>query len=80
MDPFMLEFPVKGDSREIMTPNTPGQEFCYLLEGSLRVELGEHKYELNQGDSFYFISNQAHLFTNTSNGKARMIWVVHQES
>ncbi|MFC2087405.1 helix-turn-helix domain-containing protein [Bacteroidota bacterium] len=78
MEPFMLQFKEKSDSREIMTTNNPGQEFCFVLEGKIQVELGGKVYELNQGDSFYFISNQNHLFTNMNNRKSSMIWVVNQ--
>ena len=80
MDPFIINFDIKGNSKEIMTPNNPRQEFCYVLNGSFDVVLNEKTYRLNQGDSFYFISNQKHLFTNVSNVKAQLLWVVNQSS
>ncbi len=78
MDPFLIHFEKKADSREIMTPNNPGQEFCYVTEGKIKVELGTKQYELNVGDSFYFISNQNHLFSNIDEGSSKMLWIVNQ--
>jgi XRE family transcriptional regulator, regulator of sulfur utilization len=78
MDPFIINFEAKGNSKEIMTPTNPRQEFCFVLSGAFDVDLNGKKYRINQGDSFYFISNQKHLFTNVSNEKAQLLWVVNQ--
>lgn len=77
MDPFLLEFPSGADSKDIMTPKNPRQEFCQVLAGSFRVEYGDQAYQLNTGDSFYFISDQEHLFTNTDDQPAQLLWVVN---
>lgn len=78
MDPFIIEFEKKGNSKEIMTPKNPRQEFCFVLKGRFEVQLGEQKYTLNQGDSFYFYSNKNYLFTNISDENAQLLWVVNQ--
>lgn len=78
MDPFVLEFPKGGDSTDIMTPNNPRQEFCLVLNGKFEVDLNGKKYTLNQGDSFYFISNQPHMFRNLSKETSELLWVVNQ--
>ena len=80
MDPFLLKFKQKADSSEIMTTNTPGQEFCYVLKGKFEVVIGASKYEIKEGDSFYITSNQNHLFTNANDGESHLIWVVNQNS
>jgi transcriptional regulator with XRE-family HTH domain len=80
MDPFIIEFKEKGNSKEIMTPKNPRQEFCFVLKGSFKVQLGEEMYTLNQGDSFYFYSNQHYLFTNISEEQAQLLWVVNQQN
>ncbi|MGE4287160.1 MAG: helix-turn-helix domain-containing protein [Salinivirgaceae bacterium] len=80
MDPFLLHFEKKGDSGEIMTPQNPRQEFLFVLKGKFRVSLSQQTYELNEGDSFYFISNQPHLFANTNNGPSELLWVVNQSN
>lgn len=77
MDPFLLEFKPNGNSKGIMTPRNPNQEFCFVLKGSFKVQLGKNSFYLSQGDSFYFISNQEHLFENISNDIGQMLWVVN---
>lgn len=37
-----------------------GQEFDYILEGSLRVRVDTHEYILNPGDSVYYDSSHGH--------------------
>ncbi len=37
-----------------------GQEFDYIVEGSLKVQVGEHVEILNEGDSIYYASNKPH--------------------
>lgn len=80
MDPFLLHFEKKSDTSEIMTPKNPRQEFLFVLKGKFQVSLNNQSYELNEGDSFYFISNQEHLFTNTNNGPSELLWVVNQSN
>lgn len=80
MDPFLLVFEEKADSSEIMTTNTPGQEYCYVVSGKFKVMVGSQHYTLVQGDSFYFISNETHLFTNVNKGNSQLLWVVNQGS
>lgn len=80
MDPFIIDFKQKGNSKEIMTPKNPRQEFCFVLKGSFEVKLKDKKYILNAGDSFYFYSNQTHLFTNTNNENSQLLWIVNQKN
>ncbi|MCQ2538423.1 MAG: AMP-binding protein [Lachnospiraceae bacterium] len=37
-----------------------GQEFDYIIEGSMKVQVGDHVEILNEGDSIYFHSNKPH--------------------
>lgn len=37
-----------------------GQEWDYILNGSLKVVIGDHTEILNEGDSLYYNSNQPH--------------------
>jgi len=80
MDPFIIEFDKKGNSEEIMTPKNPRQEFCYVLKGEFEVSLNNKKYNLKEGDSFYFYSNHDHLFKNINNDNSQILWVVNQSN
>lgn len=78
MDPFIIDFDTQGNSKKIMTCSNPRQEFCFVLKGAFDVKLGKKQYQLKEGDSFYFYSNRDHLFSNISNEKAQLLWVVNQ--
>lgn len=78
MDTFLVEFEEGSDSQKIMTSTHPRQEFCYVLKGKFKVILNAKEYTLEEDDSFYFTSDQFHLFSNISKEKAQLIWVVNQ--
>jgi transcriptional regulator with XRE-family HTH domain len=42
----------------------PGEEFAYVLEGTLRFRIGDKVYDLNPGDSIHFESTVAHRMEN----------------
>lgn len=77
MDTFLVEFEQGSDSQKIMTSTHVRQEFCYVLKGEFKVVLNTKEYILEKGDSFYFTSDQYHLFSNISKENAQLIWVVN---
>lgn len=42
-----------------------GDEAALVLQGGCRIELGDDKYDLKEGDSIYITENTLHRFTNT---------------
>jgi transcriptional regulator with XRE-family HTH domain len=52
-----------------------GEEFCLILCGGLRFELGDYVYELAAGDSAQFDSAIPHRFVNDSGIRAEGIFV-----
>ena len=53
-----------------------GEEFIYVLTGSLEVVLeGDRFFELNAGDSFTFESNRPHSWRNLSKSETILIWI-----
>ena len=42
----------------------PGEEFVYVLEGTLRLWVGDAVYDLNSGDSIHFTSTVKHRMEN----------------
>ncbi len=58
MEPFMIELePEKGEHK---LSAHEGEEFIYVLEGTLSVDYGKDKMQLNAGDSIYFDSIVKH--------------------
>jgi DNA-binding transcriptional MerR regulator len=53
-----------------------GEEFIYMLKGSLEVWLDELEFHvLQEGDSFWFESNIGHRWFNPADKEAVLIWV-----
>ncbi len=53
-----------------------GEEFIYVLKGSLEIWLDELEgHVLQEGDSFWFESNLGHRWFNPSDKEAVLIWV-----
>ncbi len=76
IEPYIIEFKKNSDSEKIMTSNFPGQEFIFVLNGSFIAEIEDRKFDLDEGDSFYFDSKESHLFSNKSNSKAELLWII----
>ena len=53
-----------------------GQEFVYVLKGSLRIDVADATYTLQEGDSIYFESSTPHSFLNPSSHEStEALWI-----
>lgn len=55
-----------------------GQEFNYVLEGSLNLYIHDREIILNVGDSIFFDSNYEHAMKALNNKKAKFLAVITQ--
>jgi quercetin dioxygenase-like cupin family protein len=53
-----------------------GEEFAYVLSGSLLVIVAGTAYDLGSGDSIYFPATVPHAIHNNSDEPARVLWVL----
>lgn len=53
-----------------------GREWGYVLDGTLRLELGEETYVLDAGDSITFDSGTPHRLSNAGDITVRAVWFV----
>ncbi len=53
-----------------------GRDYCLVLEGSLRVQVGFEEYVLNSGDSLAFDATIPHRFWNAGDVSVRAVWFV----
>jgi len=53
----------------------PGEELGYVIEGELELTLGDERYVLQAGDSFYFPSTVPHSYRNPGKSVARVLWI-----
>ncbi|NLP00022.1 MAG: cupin domain-containing protein [Clostridiaceae bacterium] len=69
-EPFLVEAPYDeaADKGEIMQRDHDGQEFDYILSGSLKVKIDDHEFIMEEGDSVYYDASHKHGMVAT-NGK-----------
>lgn len=53
-----------------------GEEFDYVLKGTLKLDLGGNIYELNPGDSIYYNSNTPHSMIAVGNKDCEMLAII----
>lgn len=52
-----------------------GEEFGYVLTGSVYVYIGDKKNKVRKGESFYFKPRANHYISNAGKTTAKVIWV-----
>jgi transcriptional regulator with XRE-family HTH domain len=73
MEPILIELEPGGRSKEDFPHQ--GEEFGYVLQGSIYLYVGKEKYKVKKGESFYFKANSNHYIANEGKTKASVIWV-----
>lgn len=75
MDPFLIEVkPVESDDNNLSSHE--GEEFLFVLSGSLKVIYGRENHVLKAGDSIYYDSIVDHRVQTASNEKTIILAVV----
>jgi quercetin dioxygenase-like cupin family protein len=73
---FVVSVEPKPYESKPETNSHPGQEFNYVLEGSLKVYIHNNEIILNEGDSIYFDSNYEHAMEALGGETARFLAVI----
>lgn len=76
MEPFLITVDPRPESEPMPLNAHPGQEFNYLLEGTLKVNVGGHEVVLAAGDSIYFDSRHPHGMRAVGKTKAKFVAVI----
>ena len=76
MEPFIVTMH-PSDVQEMSSHD--GQEFIYVLEGSMEVALGEVKEILGPGDAIYYDSTQPHLVKCHGEQVTKILAVLYAE-
>ena len=71
MEPILLTLEAGGST----CPDNPheGEEFGYVLQGSVTIHLGSRIQRAKKGESFYFTADKTHYLTSRTG--ATLIWV-----
>lgn len=73
MEPILMELGPGGMTKEDHPHE--GEEFGYVISGTVFLHLGRDKYRVKRGESFYYKANSNHYLENTGKSVARIIWV-----
>lgn len=71
MEPLLLTLAAGGRTE----PDNPheGEEFGYVLRGTVTIHLGARIYKAKKGESFYFIADKKHYLSSKTG--AVLLWV-----
>jgi len=76
-EPFLVTVePDKDGSKEMHFNSHDGQEFNYMLEGTMRVVIDNHEIILNEGDSLYFDSEKKHGMQALNDKPAKFLAII----
>lgn len=75
-EPFLVTVEPLPDEETIPLNAHPGQEFNYVLEGTLKLTLSQHTLILNAGDSLYFDSSIPHGMQALNNNQAKFLAII----
>jgi len=76
MEPFLIDI-LPAHNKEIVLSSHEGEEFLYVLEGSIKIHYGKEEYTLNKGESIYYDSIVAHLVCSAIEKAAKVLAVVY---
>jgi transcriptional regulator with XRE-family HTH domain/KaiC/GvpD/RAD55 family RecA-like ATPase len=75
MEPYLLTMK-EGAAIDGHFYGHKGDEFAYVIEGELEVEIQDEKQILRQGDSLYIGSTFPSKWSNIGKGEAILLWVL----
>ena len=73
MEPILIELPAGGESFEVEPHN--GEEFGYVLDGSVILECDGERSVVRRGETFYLHGKTFHCLKNERKTAARVLWV-----
>jgi quercetin dioxygenase-like cupin family protein len=77
MDPFLVSLEPADTEAERSTHG--GQEFIYVLQGRMKVHLGDEKHLLEPGDAIYYDSSVPHLVKCHGDETTKILAVLYTE-
>ena len=75
MEPILLTLPPKGTSQTM--DSHFGEEFGYVLKGTVTLVRDNKKYKLKAKDTFYMNGRISHYLYNHGNSEALVLWVTN---
>ena len=73
MEPILVEMAPGGETDE--DDPHEGEEFGYVLSGTLKVVIGDRTERVRKDESFYFAPTAPHKLVNAGKTVCKVIWV-----
>jgi mannose-6-phosphate isomerase-like protein (cupin superfamily) len=73
MEPMLITMEEGGRYKEESAHE--GEEFGFVLSGSINIHIGGKKFKAKKGESFYYRANKNHYISNSGKTKAKVLWV-----
>ena len=73
MEPILIELPQGGKSFQV-NPHS-GEEFGYVLDGSIILDCAEERFTVHKGETFYLSGKSSHCLRNDKKTKAKILWI-----
>ena len=75
-EPFIVTVTPDAENLPLEFNSHPGQEFNYVLEGTLMIVVDGHEIILNEGDSLYFDSGYQHAMKALNAQPSRFLAII----
>ena len=76
MEPFLIDLKPSAGGEKVSSSHE-GEEFLFVLSGSVLVKYGRDNFILYQGDSIYYDSIVDHLVTTATDEPAQILGIVY---
>lgn len=73
MEPIMITLEENG--KYVEEEPHEGEEFGFVISGTIYLHLGDKKYKVRKGESFYYKARENHYISNCGKAQAKIIWV-----
>ena len=73
LEPIIVEIQPNGETEEDQPHQ--GEEFGYVLTGSIILFIGNKKYKVKKDECFYYKANKSHHIKNSGKTAAKIIWI-----
>lgn len=73
MEPILLTLHPGCDSMEMVSHS--GEEFGYVLKGSILLVKGNQTYRIKAKETFYIEGTESHYLHNPGSVEARILWI-----
>ncbi len=75
-EPFIVTVKPRNEEGKPSTNSHPGQEFNYVIKGSLKIYIHDNEIVLEKGDSIFFDSSYKHAMEALNGKKAKFLAII----